>query len=516
MSAAGRVFLVGAGPGDPGLLTLRAAALLRDCDVIFYDYLVNPLLLDLCAGPGVERVYVGKTGGHKGADERQEEIHGLLIERARRGERVVRLKGGDPFVFGRGGEEAEALRAAGVGFEVVPGVTSAIAAPAYAGIPVTHRDCNTALAIVTGHEDPRRPEGRTSWEALARLANAGGTLLILMGSKNLSRNMGFLQEHGVPPETPAALVRWGTLPRQRALVAQVGTLAAEAEAAQVGPPAVCVVGGVAALQGSLSWYVPGPLEGRRVLLTRADEASEEALRALGAAPVLWPTLEVRPPLDPGPLSAALGELGRFDWLAVSSANGARAVLEGLWARGLDARALGGVRVACVGEATAAALAQGGVRAELVPARATGAALAEALLGQGAARVLVAQAEAAQPALVEGLRGGGAAVEAVIAYRAQALPAPPGALSLLLEGEVDAALFASPSALRAVAEALPAGRVLGEVLGRSAVVCIGPTTAAEAAALGVRVDVIPAATSAVAMVEALAVWGAQEGAWAIRS
>ena len=256
----GKVWLVGAGPGDPGLMTVRAVEVLQAADIVIYDYLVEPALLDL-APVGAERVYMGKSGAHKGADARQAQITDALISHARQGRAVVRLKGGDPFVFGRGGEEAQALRDAAIPYAVVPGVSSAIAVPAYAGIPVTHRDHNTALAVVTGHEDPGQPGGRTPWSALAAFAAAGGTLVILMGVKNLDRNLSFLRTHGVADDMPVALIQWGTRPDQVALHGTVGDIVRRAQQAQLGPPAVCVVGPVAALGPQLAWFEPGPLRG---------------------------------------------------------------------------------------------------------------------------------------------------------------------------------------------------------------------------------------------------------------
>ncbi len=500
----GVVTLVGAGPGDPGLLTLKGLAALERCDVVLYDSLIGDTVLDLVP-EGVELIYVGKTGAHSGADDRQRHIHEVMIERALSGQAVVRLTGGDPFVFGRGGEEAEALRAAGVAFEVVPGVSAAVAVPAYAGIPVTHRGFNTALAVVTGHEDPRLPSARTNWRALASLAAAGGTLVILMGVKNLDRNARFLLDEGVDPSTPAALVQWGSLPRQRTLVGTLETIAAERAARSFGPPAVCVIGPVAALHETLSWFEPGPLAGRRVLVTRALDTSAslvEPLRRLGASPVILPTIEVRDTLDPA-LDAAVRRLSGFAWVALTSANGVRALMAAVERAGLDARAFAGCRLACVGEATARALREAGLKADLVPAVATAEALALAMIEAGVGGpVLAPLAAGARDTLPTLLGEHGAQIEVIAAYRTAApavVPARP--MALLRAGKIDAATFASPSAIHHLAQ-MAAPTPLPELLGRAKVLCIGPVTAREAQKIGLAVDVVPEAHSAEAMIEAL--------------
>src|SRR3954471_3771878 len=335
------VYLVGAGPGDPGLLTRRGAVLLEVADVVVYDRLAHPSLLDL-APSTAERINVGKAPGAVEMD--QDGINAVLVDRGAQGKTVVRLKGGDPFVFGRGGEEAEALMAAGVGFEVVPGITSAIAAPAYAGIPVTHRGLSTHVTIVTGHEDPAKGDTDTDWPALAR---AGGTLVILMGAGRLETIVDLLIANGRAPETPVAAVRWGTHPHQRTIRTTLATITALG----VASPSAIVVGPVAGLD--LTWFEARPLFGRRVVVTRAREQSS-ALRArleeLGAEVLELPTIAIEP------LPVSLPDLATVAWLVFTSANGVDGFfIRGLRARGLDARALGAVRVAAIGPGTAAAL-----------------------------------------------------------------------------------------------------------------------------------------------------------------
>ncbi len=347
------VYLVGAGPGDPGLLTVRGAEVLARADVVVYDRLSVSTLLDL-APAGAERVNVGKSPGH--VVLAQDQIADLLIERARAGQTVVRLKGGDPFVFARGGEEAAALQAAGVAFEIVPGVSAAIAAPAYAGIPLTLRHSSTLFTVITGHEDPDKG-GELDWEAVAAL---GGTIVVLMGVARMRRIAERLIAGGLDPDTPAAAVRWGTRPEQHTVRATLATLADHPLEA----PSTIVIGKVAAM--NLAWFEARPLFGRRVVVTRPRAQAgplREALRAAGAEAVEVATIEIVDPEDGGAaLGEAVGRLSSYDWVVVTSANGAQRLLAALH----DGRDLGGVQVAAIGAGTSAALARGNIRADLVP------------------------------------------------------------------------------------------------------------------------------------------------------
>ncbi|HEX3394071.1 MAG TPA: uroporphyrinogen-III C-methyltransferase, partial [Acidimicrobiales bacterium] len=377
------VWLVGAGPGDPGLLTVRGAEVLARADVVVHDRLAERSLLDL-APSGAERIDVGKSPG---GPVEQEDINALLVDRARAGRAVVRLKGGDPFVFGRGGEEVEALLAAGVDFEVVPGVTSAVAVPAYAGIPVTHRGLSTSFTVVTGHSR-HRPDDPVHWESLAR---AGGTVVVLMGVAHRGEIARRLMAGGLPGSTPVAAVRWGTRPDQRT----VRTTLDELAGVELQPPVTLVIGAVASLE--LGWFETRPLFGRRVVVTRARAQSSglvDALRRAGADIVSLPTIEIAAPADGGEaLAAAAARVRDYDWVAFTSAN----AVEALFAHLADARALGETGVAAVGTATAAALATHGVVADLVPGRAMAEALADAFpmaSGCPAGRVLLPQAAAA--------------------------------------------------------------------------------------------------------------------------
>ncbi len=434
----GIVHLVGAGPGDPGLLTARALELIGIADVIVHDRLIPPGALDGAREDAI-RLYVGKEGG--GPSTPQAEIDRLLVEHARAGRTVVRLKGGDPFVFGRGGEEAAVLRAQGIRFEVVPGITAGIAAPAYAGIPVTQRDRASAVALVTGHEDPDKPETALDWPALARFP---GTLVFYMGVKRLPEIAAALVAGGRAPGEPAAVVERGTLPGQRTVLGTLATIAQDADAAGVRPPSITLVGPVAALRSELgSWFEARPLAGRRVAVTRARaQASGLAarLRALGAEALETPAIRIVP-LDAGvPLDPA-----GYDLLCLTSPNGVRLLFARLAAGGRDARALHGATVAAIGPGTARALAEHGVAADVVPERFVAEALVEALAGVPARRALVARAREARDVLPDALRARGAEVDVVALYETVAEPLSPAEVAATTGA--DYVTFTSSSTVR---------------------------------------------------------------------
>jgi uroporphyrinogen III methyltransferase/synthase len=479
----GVVYLVGAGPGDPGLLTVRAQQLLASCDAIAADALANPAIVvgARADNPGVELHDVGKRGG-SGDSARQDSINALLVRLAREGKRVVRLKGGDPLVFGRGSEEAQALAAAGVRFEIVPGVTAGVAAPAYAGIPVTHRATATSVTFVTGHEDPEKGEPQTDWSALAR---AGGTIVLYMGVRTLPRIAGALVAGGMSPDTPAAAVQWGTYPRQRTVVATLATLADAAEREGLGAPVITVIGPVVGLREEIGWFDRRPMFGKRVVVTRASVqagALRGAFDALGAEVLELPALRIVP-LDPEPLREALDRIGEYDWIVFTSQNAVALLWESLRVAGRDARALAGRKLACVGRATADALRARGLVAEVVPERFVAEGVLEALDARDdvrGRRMLYVAAEGARDVLPEGLANRGCTVDVVPVYRTASDGAGSAALrDALAAGRVDAVTFASASAVRGYVDAVGA-----ELARRAPAVSIGPVTSDAVRAAGI--------------------------------
>jgi uroporphyrinogen III methyltransferase/synthase len=408
----GIVYLVGAGPGDPGLLTVRAAELIARADVILHDRLIPAEAL-AGARPDAEVLYVGKQGG--GRQVPQEESQRLLVERARAGRTVVRLKGGDPFVFGRGGEEALVCLEAGIAFEVVPGITAGVAAPAYAGIPVTHRELASGVAFVTGHEDPAKPDSALDWPALAAFP---GTLVFYMGVRALPRIAEQLVAGGRPADEPVAVVERGTLPGQRTLVATLSDVAERAAAEGIRAPAITLVGPVAELRERLAWLERRPLHGRTIAVTRArPQASALAarLRELGAGVVEAPAIRTRP------LEAELPDLAVYDLVCVTSPNGAAELFARLGAAGRDARALAGLLVAAIGPGTARALEEHGIVADIVPERAVAEGLVSGLAGVDVHRALIVRAREGRDVLPDALRARGADVDVVALYETVAEP-----------------------------------------------------------------------------------------------
>ena len=482
MMASGTVYLVGAGPGAPGLITAKGAELLRKADVVVYDRLVSSAVLALAAN--AELIYVGKEPDTPG--EFQTFINEQLAANARDGKAVVRLKGGDPFVFGRGGEEAMALAEAGVRFEVVPGVTSAIAAPAYAGVPVTHRDVAAAFTVVTGSEDPAKPDPQVDWKALA---NVGGTLVVLMGWRSLPAIVQALLDEGRSPDTPAAVTQWGTLPNQRTVSGTLANIVEKGNEAGITSPVVTVIGETVALRPALRWFDRTALFGKRVLVTRSRTQAgtlSALLTAHGAEAVELPTIAVEPLADTSALDAALAELGSFDWVIFTSANGVDTVFGRLAASGKDARAFSHARVAAIGPATAEALVVRGITADLMPTAYTSRSVANsfAALDISGARILLPRADIAPPTLPDGLRQMGAAVTEISAYHT-AIPADAAAVAkeTLASGTIDAVTFTSSSTVRNLVSMLGGAALINECK----VISIGPVTSRTASELGVRVD-----------------------------
>jgi uroporphyrinogen III methyltransferase/synthase len=482
------IYLVGSGPGDPGLFTLKGVRCMQEADAVVYDRLAPEALLRH-AKPDAERIYVGKKPGNPTMS--QEEISDLLVELGRAGKTVVRLKGGDPYVFGRGGEEALALIEAGLPFEVVPGVTSGMAAPAYAGIPVTHRGISTSVTFVTGHEDPTKGSQDVDWK---KLANGADTLVLYMSIGRLEEISNGLIAAGRDPDTPVACVRWGTVAEQRTITGTLQDIADRVTEAGLKPPAIIVVGAVVALrEKGLDWYERRPLFGRRVVVTRARAQAGELsrdLERLGAEVHEFPTIEITPPDDFGPLDAAIRELDSFDLIVFTSVNGVEAFFGRLRYHGLDLRAVPrAAKVAAIGPATAEGLEQAGLRVDVVPEEYRAEALIEALGTHPLAgeRVLIPRAKVAREILPEFLRQAGAEVVVPPAY--ESVPSSEGKeeLSLCLQkGEIDCVTFTASSTVENFVGAFGAEEV-ARLLDDTRVACIGPITADTARKHGIGVD-----------------------------
>jgi uroporphyrinogen III methyltransferase/synthase len=498
-----KVFLIGAGPGDPGLLTLRGRDVLSTADVVVYDALANPALLEHVR-PDAEIVYVGKIADDHAMP--QEQINALLVRKASEGKTVARLKGGDPYIFGRGGEEAEALVRADIPFETVPGVSSTVAAPACAGIPVTHRDACSSVVFVTGHENPEKGGSVHDWDALAR---SGSTLVFVMGMRNLPSIARNLIQAGLDPATPAAVIHRGTTPRQRSCVAPLADIAEEARRTSCTNPSVVVVGKVVALRDSLNWFERRPLFGRSIVVTRArEQASGLAadLSALGAEVVQFPTIEIVPLDDTTELDRAAENCGGYAWVIFTSVNGVRHFWSSLGKAGKDGRALAGCKVAAIGPATAEELARKGIVADLVPPAYVAESVVEALLAREGSsiagmRILLPRAEKARDVLPEELEAAGAKVDVVPAYRT--VPATARReefLARLEEGAIDCVTFTSSSTVENFFSMVEPESIRSrpEIL----LAAIGPVTAKKLGDYGLTCGLMPDKFTIPALVEAL--------------
>ncbi|MRR54521.1 MAG: uroporphyrinogen-III C-methyltransferase [Deltaproteobacteria bacterium] len=500
----GYVYLIGAGPGDPGLITLKGREAIARAEVILYDYLAHKELLSF-ARPDAELIYAGKVGGAHNREQWQ--INEMLVEKAHQGKLVARLKGGDPFIFGRGGEECEALVAAGIPFEIVPGVTAAVGAAAYAGIPLTHRDFTTSVTFVTGHESSSKEVSGINWPQLS-LGN--GTLVFYMGMKNLSQITANLIVHGRPSQTPVALVRWGTRPEQHVLSGTLADIAEKAHQEGFKAPAVIIVGDVVRLRDKLRWFDARPLFGKRILVTRAtDQAGvfSRLLEGYGAQVLECPTIVVTPPESFAALDEALHALKSYDWLLFTSVNGVRYFFERLSELGFDSRALGSCRVAAVGSKTSEALASHGIRPDLLPSGFHAEGLVEkfAELGVAGQKALYPKADRARDVLPRGLAELGMEVVAPVAYRT-AIPdsLSTEALEALEERRVDCVTFTSSSTVSNLATLLGENRLI-HLLQGVAVASIGPVTSATCRELGLRVDLEPEKSTIEALTEAIVTW-----------
>lgn len=501
----GKVYLVGAGPGDVELATVKAVRLVTQADVVVFDALANPALLENVR-PDAELVDAGKRA--KAHTLTQDQINQLLVDRARAGKTVVRLKGGDPYVFGRGSEEAIFLHEQGVEVEVVPGLTSALAAPAYAGIPVTHRGIATTVTLITGHEDPTKSQTQVDYLALAQLAAHGGTLCFYMGMGRLQVIADQLMQHGLGGDTPAAVVQWGTLAKQRSVRTTVLDLQAAVDREGMAAPAIIVIGQVVGVDttGALNWFEQRPLFGKTLVVTRTRQQVSELrwqLESLGAEVLEAPTIRIISPEDWAPVDAALRGVKSYDWLVLTSVNGVHGLRQRLAAMELDSRHLAGVKVAAIGGATAEALEGMGIRPDLVPAAFVAESLAAELIAREpmkGKRVLMLRADIARSLLREKLCEVGATVDDVCIY--QTLPAealPEEVLTALRESRVDMVTFASSSTVRNFIELLGGERSL---LDKVPIASIGPITTQTVLELGLRLEVQASVFTVEGLVEAI--------------
>jgi len=502
-SKKGKVYLVGAGPGDPGLLTLKGKECLSRADVIIYDNLANRSFLEY-ASDMAELIYVGKKGGCH--TMRQEEINELIVNRTEKGKIVVRLKGGDPFIFGRGGEEAQELVKAGLSFEVVPGVTSAISVPAYAGVPLTHRDYTSTVTFITGHEAPGKEKSDIAWD---NLATGAGTLVFLMGVGNLTQIAESLIMHGRSPDTPVAVIYKGTLAEQMTLVGKLDDIAQLATENSIKPPAVIVVGDVVHLREELNWIEERALFNKRIVVTRAREQASGfliRLTLLGAECIEFPTIEVVPPDSWDALDQAIEALESYQWLLFTSVNGVKYFLERLEVLGKDVRDLKGLRIGAIGPKTAETWHRLGIKPDLVPDEYRAEAVVECFKEQviKGTKILLPRAERAREVLPLELREMGAEVEVVSAYRTIKPDRNTNQVREMLEqGAIDMVTFTSSSTVTNFVEMFEAdSERLKEWMARVAVACIGPITAKTAQKNGFSVDLVPSEYTIEAFTESI--------------
>ena len=495
----GIVYLVGVGPGDPGLITLKAIEKIKASDVLVYDYLANKKFLEY-AKDGAEVIYVGKRGGCHTLP--QDEINDILIQKAREGKVVARVKGGDPFIFGRGGEEAEALAEAGIPFEVVPGVTAGIAAPAYAGIPITHRDFTTTATFITGHENPTKADSNLYWD---KIATGVGTIVFFMGMANLEQNMKKLMDNGRDPKTPVALIRWGTTPEQETLVGTVEDIAEKAKTANFKPPAVAVVGGVVSLREKLRWFDTRPLFGKRIVVTRArEQASDfaEILEREGACVVEFPTIRIAPPASWDAIDSAIERLDSYHWAIFTSVNGVKYFIERLKDNGRDVRDLKGIKLCAIGPKTASEIEELGLRLDFVPKEYRAEGIIEGLGDVKGMRILIPRAEVAREILPDELVRMGAAVDVVTAYKTVR---PEGKteniMDLFKQGKIDAVTFASSSTVTNFLQMFDEEVGISFLKGVK-VASIGPITAETARKYGIETAIMPTDYTIPALAEAI--------------
>ena len=508
----GKVFLIGAGPGDIGLLTVKGMKCLQKADVVVYDFHLNAQVLNYISH-NAEFIYAGKRGGHHTMT--QDEINRTLVLKAKEGKTICRLKGGDPFVFGRGGEEAEELVKEGIEFEVVPGVSSSIAAPAYAGIPLTHRHLSSSFAVIPGYEDVTKKESAIDW---AKLSTGVGTLVFLMAVKNIDQITEKLIENGRPPETPVAVIRWGTRPDQKTLVSTLKDIAAVVKEKDIRPPAVMVVGDVVNLRETLKWYEKKPLFGHRILVTREHMEGFERLEELGAEIIDFPTIEIVPPENYDQLDKSIDKIETYDWLIFTSRNGVKYFFKRFFEKDRDIRDLKGLKICAIGTKTAKEIKKYGIKTDLIPEEFRAEGLIEAFLPphpplskggiEGGVfkgiRFLLPRAEKAREVFPEKVRELGGKIDVPVAYRA-IKPEYRGKRlrRFLREGKISIATFTSAATFNNFREIM--GKDADELLKGIAIAVIGPVTAKAVENAGLRVEIMPEEATIEAMVEEIIKW-----------
>lgn len=496
-SPKGKVYIIGAGPGDIGLLTVKGLRCLEKADVVIYDFHLNAQILNYI-NHDAEFIYAGKRGGHH--EMTQEEINDAMVRKASEGKIVCRLKGGDPFVFGRGGEEAEVLAKNGIDFEVVPGVSSAIAAPAYAGIPLTHRLYSSTFAVIPGYEDATKEKSSIDW---SKLATGVGTLVILMAIRNIENLVNKLIENGRSPDTPVAVIRWGTRPDQRTIVSKLRDLVSDIKDNEIKPPSVIVVGDVVKLRDSLKWYEKLPLFGQRVLVTREHSGGFERLEELGAEIIELPTIEIQPPTNYSELDSSISRIDSYNWIVFTSANGVRYFLKRFFELDRDIRDLKGLKICAIGTKTAAEIKKYGIKVDLVPEEFRAEGLIEAFSRVGEPvdrlRILLPRAEVAREVFPEKIRSLGGHIDTPPAYRAVRPDMHGKRLKRFLkEGRITIATFTSAATFKNFLEIM--GEEAIELLKGVKIAVIGPVTAEAIEKKGLKVDIMPEKATIEAMVD----------------
>jgi uroporphyrinogen III methyltransferase/synthase len=512
----GKVYIVGAGPGDIGLLTIKGLKCLQKAEVVIYDFHLNAQVLN-CINHDAEFIYAGKRGGHHSMT--QERINQILIEKASQYKTVCRLKGGDPFVFGRGGEEAEALANEGIEFEIVPGVSSAIAAPAYAGIPLTHRLYSSSLAIVPGYEDPAKKESLIDW---SKLATGVGTIVFLMTIKNIETVCKKLIEHGRKAETPVAVIRWGTRPDQKTIVSTLKDIAKSVKEKEIKPPAVMVVGDVVNLREKLKWYEKKPLFGQRILVTREHSGGFETLEELGAEIIEFPTIKIVPVKNPGDLDKTISKIAYYNWLIFTSANGVKFFLKRYFEKNRDIRDMKGIKICAIGTKTAAEIQKYGIKVDLVPEEFNAESLIDSLIikSQGTAaaqdsehelkgvRFLLPRAETAREILPEQIKKLGGDIDVVTVYKTEKPEVHGKRLKRFLkEGKISIATFTSAATFKNFMSIMQEDAKT--ILKGVAIAVIGPVTAQAVKEAGLNVNIMPKEATTEAMAKEIIYWVANK-------